>query len=725
MAINTNPYFYQMLPLQQTIWDKDGTGPLAAGIVTFYSDPAFTVLKDVYQESGAPNDYTYVNIGSTLMLSSIGSFVDESGNNFIPILYPWDTPDGQEGAPGDFEPYYITVVSAQGVLQFTVEDYPENSYSISPSSGSEGTITQNLIINPQFSEVLFAPNPATNNVIFTVSGPTTTVIAPGWSIVSTGSGTITVSQLSLNSQTPGDAAYGIDIAFSADVQGSLTQVITNSPRLLQGGFAAGYFEFAVVANPPLTLGMTYTPSNTGSPQAICSGQAIAVGPFYAIQGTVAISTNNNSNASGNVTIGLIIPVGAHVQVTNVQLLGVADGSVEINHFIQMSTAIQNSQLFSYWQPALNYKPIPSYLVGWDFPLNPNQELGPIVSAASTGTGGSRYVADQTIAYQDVNSSLSFVFDTPSGIGVSTANTTQWALVQYIPLPNARELMQENLSVQLSGYLHSSNASDTIVSTVNLYYSTDASVPVITSGTNKSLIATMTNGIPSTFNGSWTAIPNIYQTNNYVFSTDTVSGQQTININGWRPPSGISNKYVAIVISFSQMTSSQQFALEYCSLNAGDIPTKPAPQTADEVLRECQYYYEKSYDNSVLPGTSNLDNPAAANSLILTAVGVTTTVESIDHQYNTVKRIVPVLHLYSVLGTIDYVSTQTVTTGGYATPLDTSISYWNLLNQGQKGFNLYPVPSTSNFNIYPAGPMGSITSHAVIYHYTADARLGVV
>ncbi|HXB11829.1 MAG TPA: hypothetical protein VNZ45_07580, partial [Bacteroidia bacterium] len=252
---NVDPFYYSMESLQQTIWAKDATGPLAGGIVSFFSDPAFSVPKSVFQESNYPNNPIFVNIGAVLTLSNIGSFVDGGGNNFIPTLYPWSIPEGQPGAPGEFQPYFITVYSADGILQFTVDGWPQNSFAESPGSSTLSG-TQNLLINPQFAEVSFTPNPATGSAVFTVTGTMDTPIAPGWVIHSTGSGTITVKQLSLGVNTPADAAYAIDIAFSSAVQGSLQQKIVNSPRLLQGDFASGYLEAASPADVPLSLNMT-------------------------------------------------------------------------------------------------------------------------------------------------------------------------------------------------------------------------------------------------------------------------------------------------------------------------------------------------------------------------------------------------------------------------------------------------------------------------------------
>ncbi len=41
-----NPLFFAMQPLQQVIFDKDDGELLAAGIVSYFSDPQFTTPKD-------------------------------------------------------------------------------------------------------------------------------------------------------------------------------------------------------------------------------------------------------------------------------------------------------------------------------------------------------------------------------------------------------------------------------------------------------------------------------------------------------------------------------------------------------------------------------------------------------------------------------------------------------------------------------------------------------
>ncbi len=152
-----DPRFVLLPPLQEQIWDKDLNVPLAAGVVSFFEDENRTIPKDVYQLSHSPGPtYTYNTLGAVLTLSSIGTFVDEDGNNIIPYLFPYDgTPDNSDG---NIELYYITVYSAAppiglGILQFTVPSWPNVASNVNPSADFSNT--GNQLSNPQFVETLF------------------------------------------------------------------------------------------------------------------------------------------------------------------------------------------------------------------------------------------------------------------------------------------------------------------------------------------------------------------------------------------------------------------------------------------------------------------------------------------------------------------------------------------------------------------------------------------
>ncbi len=745
---NVDPFYYSMESLQQTIWAKDATGPLAGGIVSFFSDPAFSVQKDVFQESNYPNNPTFVNIGAVLTLSNIGSFVDGGGNNFIPTLYPWSIPEGQPGAPGEFQPYFITVYSADGILQFTVDGWPQNSFSISPESSTLSG-TQNLLINPQFSEVSFTPNPATGSAVFTVNGTMDTPIAPGWSIHTTGSGTVTVKQLSLNIQTPGDAAYAIDIAFSAAVQGSLRQIISNSPRLLQGDFASGYLEAASSGSShvPLNITMTFTPS-TGTMTGIFSGDQTGTDSFEALSGTsdTAIASLNTDNANGFVTIAINIPVGVEVSITNVQLVGVADSTV-VPAFIQSSTLIQNSHVFGYWQPALNFKPIPSLLTGWDFPLNPAQ-LG-----LQNITATPAYIADQTIA-ASVGGNFSSGVDTSGGFNfTSTAANSSFYLLQYLTAPEALKVIGSPLSCNLFAWASTAN----VVATVTMLVG--SSIPLLSASPPTPVTMTSDGIISQSSATGWVYIPNQNTPSNYaITSIKQVTVENQINtgtdysFNGWQvTDSGHLSTLTtyAIIVSFSLPTLGSTVTVNSISCVPGNIPTRPALQTPDEVLRECQYYYERSWPAGIPTGTATY-----TNSVVLSQGAVpqiTLSVGAIMHLtyffnqeafglvYKQTKRIAVTPVFYSTLTAntpnvvTAYLAWQsTEVPGGNSSRIDTTLSgSWTVTGTGTQAFsyNIIPGNLTNSIIAAPQQTVGGSSfyyaSANMSFHYICDARLGIV
>jgi hypothetical protein len=124
--------------LQQYFVDKDTALPLAGGIVTFYEDSSRTTLKPMYQISGIPPNYTYTPLANPMILSSVGTFEDGSGNDIVPYFYPYDL-------LGNTDLYYITVESADSILQFTREGQPNVGVETTAM-----TDVKNYIENGQF-----------------------------------------------------------------------------------------------------------------------------------------------------------------------------------------------------------------------------------------------------------------------------------------------------------------------------------------------------------------------------------------------------------------------------------------------------------------------------------------------------------------------------------------------------------------------------------------------
>lgn len=724
-------FFYAMFPLQEVIFDKDDGTLLAAGRVEFYSDPAFTVPKDVYFQSNSPSGtYVYVNAGSILTLSSIGSFVDSDGNNAVPFLFPYT---GTVDNPQDFEPYYIRVYSSGGVLQFTATGWPPVQLGGSSTSGDVGPALNN-VLNPQFSEVIFSP---VTSYVYNVTGTgTITQLAPEWYMETTGAGTVTVSQLSLNIQTPSQAPYALEIISSAMVQVNLFQRFNNSPRLFAGGNVAAYFEAASPNNMETVLVLNYIPSNGDSYQ-ILSDSTTATGQYKAFSGSIAIDgTISSADASGYIDLSLTIPQGEQVNVTSFQLTSVPD-LITIPTFEQMSIPLQQSQLFSYWQPALNYKPIPSYLVGWDFPLNPAQ-FGASGSVGSLGAvNKSTYIWDQTIAFQSVDNTLTYSRDaSTNGLKIGCTSNTSFALIQYLDIAQAREILSQRCSIQVKG----SVSTGTLLSTVSLYYTTDASLPDIKASNYNSLVSSIAaGGIPAVGggapHGNWTIVPRDKLGNTPGITLTTTDSVTSISgFDATATAAGTTATFFAIVIGFDTLASGHTVTIDYCSLVGGDIATRPAPQTPDEVLRECQYYYEKSYESATAPGTAatsigELSYPLNSVCWLTNAGPIQNNWSSVNTPFtinlSSIKRVstyTPVVYS-PVTGTANNVDYERYNAGALTQTDLVFATYWSFVNSTKR--ITCTIPSATKLDpVTVNAPIPALSSYLLL-HYVVDARLGVI
>ena len=170
--------------LQQYLVDKTTGGPLAGGIVTFYVDNPRNplTLKHIYQQTGTPGAYTYSLLPNPLTLSSVGTPMDGTGADVKIFYYLYDeNATIPTTAP---QSYYVTVVSAGSIPQFTRENFP---FLPSASGGGSGvTNVQNIIVNNEFwrnagrsSDGLVTIKPlSTNNPVNPGTSLSVTTIAP-------------------------------------------------------------------------------------------------------------------------------------------------------------------------------------------------------------------------------------------------------------------------------------------------------------------------------------------------------------------------------------------------------------------------------------------------------------------------------------------------------------------------------------------------------------------
>lgn len=346
MPLPDNSY-YPLFPIQEQIIDSTNGLPLADGTVAFYRDTNRSVPKNIYQRTENPdNTFTYANLGSVVTLSSIGTFVDPAGNNIIPFLWPF------LGSPTDSPPsttvdlYYIVVESSGGVPEFTVSAWPPEVAGGS-SSANEVITSTNVISNPQFAAINY-PSPYT----FTVSGNSTIRIAPDWDVITSGSGSFTISQIAVtDTAAPGLPAFALSIATNA-ISAILSQTITMSPRILETGFGAGTFIVESNLGSPAIIDMNFVPSDpTLTSVTVCTATGIN-GSYTAAYGTQplnALPNNPDSGAVGYVNVQLTIPTNASVNISCVQLLSVPTLTTTPT-YIQESTPRQIDHIYHYAYP---------------------------------------------------------------------------------------------------------------------------------------------------------------------------------------------------------------------------------------------------------------------------------------------------------------------------------------------------------------------------------------
>ena len=729
-----NSMYITATDLNQYLVDKASGQPLAGGIISFYEDSSRTTPKPVYELTGSPPNYTYTALPNSLTLSSVGTIVDAGGNQVALYYYPYD-------ANGDIQLYYIVVTDANGNPQFTREAWPNITAEDDPSINQNNVII-NQLSNPQFAQVLFNPaNPWT--ISFAGAGTYTYAIAADWSliIVAGGAGTVTVTRTSIAgiSGYPSNPPYTLSVTAGTNVtQLYLRQRLYHNPDVFSPGAngEAGCVAFNVTLATGSVITAKYRPS-TGTVTTIGIFNNTS-GLFEEFSETTQLPTADNLNTSdtGYVDIELYLGTGSSTTttLTSVQLIGVDNAEVTGVTFNQAPVNRQFDQLFHYYNPQLQYKPIRSYLVGWDFPLNPAQPLGSSVAAFGTGANTSNYVWDQTICFQSANSGVSFSRDAHSGgLVVTGAATGQFALIQYIDMPIAYQILNQQVSVNLSAVC---NVPAGLSGTISLWYTDDANLPDITA--QNSLIATLnaTGGI-ATQHGTWVEIPR-----NLPEATFTIQESSTTNFNdygftGWNLAGATainSATYVAIVVGFAPIASTNTITFNSISVVPGSIPTRPAPQTLGEVLFDCQRYYETSYPMDIAPGTS----PVHFGALVFPQGS---TIKDAENNINglcdgfylpfrNVKRVdSPTVTLYSdQTGTAGAVYGHLYFNGAIRSESDITVStYWNAYYLGDKGLGCRPNSNGDMGLVYGAGaPATALLGQTWLSaQYVSDARLGVV
>jgi hypothetical protein len=604
-------------------------------------------------------------------------------------------------------------------LIYLVENYVAGEGGSTPIDTLAFSST-NQITNPQFAFLDFT----IPLVLTSLTNPDPVRIGPGWYLELQGTGSATIQQVPLNdtSQNPSNAPYALRLTLN----GWSSDGVFLRQRFYQNGML---WANKIVSS-------TLTAKLNGSPQSV-SASLIDSNASVLAQvldnssidqdfneftgyGQLPATTNPDIPPASYIDYKLALPSNIDIYVTSIQLV-VQDLPLE-PAFEQDSINRQLDHTFNAYKGPLFFKPIPSYLIGWDFPLNPSQVNGDSLAPPSTAN---TYVMDQTILFQSIVSTIGMQRAMDGAMALystDVTNSSQAAIVQYLPQAEARDLLNHRLSVNVEG---DSNVPAGLIGTVSLWYSTNANVPTLP----LSLITTLDiKGHPSAVVSGWNEIKRQNNLGPAQFTLQT--NLASYGFNGWdmRATSAVNTAtYFAIVVGTAPIPDNKGLSFHSVSVVPGDIPTIPAPQSYSTILSACQRYYEKSYPSTVLPGTNTADGSTSATMLPSGGISQNLVARQFDVRFNTQKwSSSGVCHLYAQDGTVDnvtgYLNSGAIGGGQVASGNILVSGNWTP-NFGRTGV-FYPAQNVNNLLTF-ASANNSKDEAYIAFNYIVESRIGVV
>jgi hypothetical protein len=707
-----NPLYVAAYDLEEYFVNKDTGQPLANGMIFFYQDSNRVTPKNIFTLVDNPPNYNppnYVALPNPITLSAAGTIVDNNGNNVPIYYYPYD-------AAGNLQLYYIVVKDQFGVDQLSRHAWP----NITPASNPANTNSyySNELSNPQFSQMLFFTNNPLTITNSSGAGTFTYNLFPAWtlSVTFTGNGSLTVRRNAVagSSGLPGNPPFTVTITPGLNISAiQLIQTLSNNPDIFSPpvGGSNGWISASILLAPGSSIiNMQYSPNNIVAQTQIILFANNTSGVYKQIDQTTQLqpAINPNTGDNGFVNIIINIPIVSATTLGNVQIIGLESNITSVN-FVQTPINRQIDQLFNYYNPLLQYKPIPSYLIGWDFYYNPAQFLGDNLAASGVGANTSRYVWDQTIVFQSANNGPAISRSPDGALRITATNATQFALVQYLTLSIARKILNDSISSMVTALTPQAGG---LVSTISLWYTTDANLPSCSA--NNSIVATLdANGYPITRNGNWVEVPR----NGLGKATFTIGNSATTNFNdygfnGWNSNGLIAGNFpiwFAIVVGTGTLNAGQNVDFQSISLVPGDVPTIPAPQSKGMVLADCQTFYEMSFNPGIIPSQNSGQNTGEfATTSQIGALAVAQPNYSLCFvTYKVCKNTSGVITTYNPTALNAQMNNTRLgnPAGDYTGTIAT--------HSGQKGFCLS----------YTNVPAGGSNGDFVIVHWTSDSRLG--
>jgi hypothetical protein len=611
-------------------------------------------------------------------------------------------------------------------LIYLVEDYVPGETEDTPITGIF-LPSDNQITNSQFSLVNF-----TSPYVLTLSAQTLNInIAPGWELNLVGTGTATINQVPLNDSAttinPTNAPYALELNLSGSgLNATLSQRFQQNGMLWSNKFVSSSITAKIIGAIQNINAQLIDSNGTVLTSVLDSVPVNGTFNEFLGFGHIGATTNPDLPPAAYVDYILFLPQNVDIFLTSFQL---ASQNIGVNlNYTEDTIDRQIDYTFHDDKPKLEFKPIKSYLIGWDFPLNPSQN-GNTVALGAIGANKSAYVWDQTILFSTVSNTATASRNTNNNLLITTSAPTQVALVQYMPAEMAYKILSNDLSVNII-----CQAAFSGTATVSLWWTQSGSLPNINSGFNNSLVTGLdVDGFPTVV-GGWNELKrDTLQHATFVPASSLDDDTASIGFSGWSAlvteALAQSATFFAIVVGTSSIpTSTIQFGS--ISLVPGRIPTIPAPQTVDEVLSQCQYYYETSFssrEDLIANPTNNLvtllQTTFFPNATTLQVYASPGSVVFKNRKYKA-----PIVTLISQLLTnnnlsalLYYGDAGVFTTSG---PTDTvPTAFWDT-TVDVVDFYFTPKSLSAIISVVVAA-LSNYNSGEIRFHFVADARLGAV
>jgi hypothetical protein len=712
----------------------------AANPIWYFPDLEGSPLNDEYYAFFLTNTFPYI---------PQAVFQDPDGtipwNNPIEFFPNGTLPDNLYFNDG--EVYRIEI--RHGNTQADPLIYEINNFIPSGNTGGGSSTVQagfgeNQATMSQFSEVNFV-----SPLAITTAG--TYSVAPGWDLVLTGIGTATITQTPIagDQNFVNNPTYALGLNLNGWSTANLVQRFNHNGDIWASTLLSGipnqdgYISMSITAQ---AVGSAYSPisfiykNSVGTEQNIGNAGSINTGSYQVYNQTQLLDISDNSDTSDVAFVDIIIQLlgTGNILISNIQIVGqeVATGTTAPTSpvYQQQSNERQIDHLFHYYRNSIIFQPKTTILTGWNFPLNPFQFINP---AVTTVVGQTAYVADQTILHQEAASKVSTgaaTFADNFGLVVKAvaASGTRFALIQYMDTTTTEPYWSYNLSALVKLRFSSIN-NTTVKFKMLLMYRTIGAPPAISASEP---IAGWSGNDLSVAAG-WTVIKPINDPA-YSVSTSISGANQSYVFNGFTLPVATSNTmYLAAVFytvrDMSNVGTPDFFVIDSISLVNNDFAIDTQAQTSDDVLRQCQFYYEKSYDTGSYPSTrtfaGSLIRSMPVNRAGASFDGLAATFE---FEFNTVKCAAPTVNLYAYNGAIDdevgkiqatYYQNGASIAGG-TSPNNALLSTFYNLPPGASTKSVYFISKGVGTTKLVTGLAYTDNASATItFQYTANALLG--